>query len=338
LLTPGLIDVHTHGIGLQQFDAGAEAVRAGAAMLPRFGVTAFLPTLVPRADDAFLALLAETAAALPTLDGARAPGLHLEGPFTALTGAGCATLDGDLGLLEAYLAACGGRLKVMSISPETPKILPVIERLVAAGAVPFITHTRASVDETLAAIDAGAVHATHFYDVFPLPPETEPGARPAGTVEAILAHPRASVDFIADGVHVHPIVIQMALAAKGIDGVLLITDANIGAGLPAGEYPTPWGYPVRVAPGQGARIVNPGHPFHGALAGSALTMDEGMRNLLAWLDRPAAQVWALGTRSPARLLGLNAGVIVPGAAADLVLWNEDLTPAAVWVGGEQVTL
>ncbi|MBI2497232.1 MAG: N-acetylglucosamine-6-phosphate deacetylase, partial [Opitutae bacterium] len=117
----------------------------------------------------------------------------------------------------------------------------------------FITHTRASVAQTEAAIDAGAVHATHFYDVFYPPTETDPGVRPVGAVETILADPRASVDFIADGIHVHPTAIRAALAAKTFAGVTLITDSNIGAGLPAGVYDTPWGYQVRVSPEEAAR-------------------------------------------------------------------------------------
>jgi N-acetylglucosamine-6-phosphate deacetylase len=220
----------------------------------------------------------------------------------------------------------------MSISPDTPGILPVIQRLRAEGIPVFITHTRASVEQTEAALEAGATHATHFYDVFPLPPETDPGVRPVGAVEAILADPRATVDFIADGVHVHPTAIRAAVAAKGWSGVLLITDSNVGAGLPPGVYPTPWGFPVHVSPGMAAR-----HATKNTLAGSALTMDRGMANLLRWLPLPPEQVWAMGTLNPARLLGLTAkGRLESGADADLVLWDEDLTAASTWLRGEQV--
>ena len=134
------------------------------------------------------------------------------------------------------------------------------------------------VEQTEAAIEAGARHATHFYDVFPVPEETDAGVRPVGAVEAILADSRVSVDFICDGVHVHPAAIRAAVAAKGWEKVMLITDSNIGAGLPPGEHDTPWGYRVRVAPGDAAR-----HATKGFLAGSALTMDVGMKNLLRWL-------------------------------------------------------
>ena len=255
----------------------------------------------------------------------------------ALPGAGCEVIPGDLGLLDEILAACRRRARVMSLSPDTPGILPVIERLRERGVVPFVTHTRATLEQARAAFAAGARHATHFYDVFPLPPERDLGVRPAGLVEFFLAEPGATVDFIADGCHVDPVVIQMAARAKGCSGVSLITDANIGAGLPAGEYPTPWGYPVKVEPGNGARIADRGHPFFGALAGSALTMNAGMANLLRWLPFPPEQVWAMGTVNPARTAGLERkGQLAVGADADLVLWNEDLTPATTWVGGDMV--
>ena len=160
----------------------------------------------------------------------------------------------------------------------------VIERLREVGVVPFVTHTRASVEQSRAAIEAGARHATHFYDVFPSPEETDPGVRPVGAVESYLADTRATVDFIADGCHVDPVAIQMAVRAKGCSGVAVITDANIGAGLPPAEYETSMGYRVRIEPGNATRIADPQHLMHGALAGSSLTMDAGMRNVLAWLD------------------------------------------------------
>jgi N-acetylglucosamine-6-phosphate deacetylase len=257
------------------------------------------------------------------------PGLHIEGPFMAVGGAACPTLPGDLGLLEEILAACAGRVAVMSLSPDAPHIVPVIRRLRERGIVVFLTHTRANVEDTEAALEAGAVHATHFYDVFYAPAETEPGARPVGAVEAILADPRASVDFIADGVHVHPTAIRAAVAAKSWRGVILITDSNIGAGLPAGVYDTPWGYPVKVSPTDAAR-----HATKNFLAGSALTMDRGMENLLRWLKLPPEQTWAMGTLNPANLLGLTRkGRLEPGADADLVLWDDDLRPARTWLGG-----
>jgi N-acetylglucosamine-6-phosphate deacetylase len=254
----------------------------------------------------------------------------------AVPGAACEVIPGDIGFMNELVDACAGRVAAMSLSPDTPDIIPVIERLVELGIRPFVSHTRADVAQTRAAIGAGARHATHFYDVFPPLPERDAGVRPAGVVEVFLADPETTVDFIADGCHVDPVVIQMAVRAKGFRGVALITDSNIGAGLPPGEYPTPWGYPVQVRPGDGARVADPRHERYGTLAGSALTMNAGIANLLRWLDLPPEEVWAMGTLNPARILGLNKGRLAPGADADLVLWNDDLSPAGTWAAGQRV--
>jgi len=302
-------------------------------MLPQFGTTCVLPTLYRVMNRQSLKHLAALADALP----ACMPGFHLEGPFLALPGAGAETIPGDVKLLDEVLAACHGRVSAMSISPDSREIIPVIERLRTQGIVPFITHTRATAEQTQAAINAGARHATHFYDVFPIPKETEPGVRAVGAVEAVLANRGVTVDFIADGTHVHPMAIRCALAAKGWEGVILITDANIGAGMPDGEYLTPWGYSVSIGPRGGARIADRKHPHFDGLAGSALTMNVGMQNLLKWLDLTPAQVWAMGTLNVARLLNLERkGRLAVGADADLVLWNEDLEASHTWVAGQLV--
>ncbi|MFC1461183.1 N-acetylglucosamine-6-phosphate deacetylase [Verrucomicrobiota bacterium] len=339
LLTPGLIDMHTHGIGRFIYGTTPEDILHCSRLLPAYGTTCVFPTVVPGEEcgqPAQLAKLEQLAGVLDSVKGVRMPGLHLEGPFLALPGAGCSTLPGDVGLLNELIDACKGRLSIMSISPEQPNMLSVIERLREVGVVPFITHTGADARETQAAIDAGARHATHFYDVFPLPPSIEPGVRPVGVLEAILADPRATADFICDGCHVDPLAIKVVLAAKGYKGVCLITDSNVGAGLPPGVYDTPLGYSVRVKPGDGARVAD-GYPNAGLLAGSALTMNVGVANLLKWLDLPADQVWAMGTLNPAEVVGMEKkGRIEPGADADLVLWNEQIEPIMTWVSGKCV--
>lgn len=337
LLTPGLVDLHLHGITRYNFDSGPDALLAAATCYAAFGTTTVLPTVVPRRGKTMLSRLADIAGVLDRAEGVSMPGLHVEGPFTALPGAGCDVVPGDLGLLEELLAACKMRVRVMSLSPDTPDIIPVIERLREHGMVPFITHTRATVEQSQAAIAAGARHATHFYDVFPVPPERDPGVRPAGAVEAYLADPAATVDFIADGCHVAPVVIQMAVRAKTCAGVAVISDANIGAGLPPGVHDTPWGYPVRVEPGNGARIADPKHAHFGSLAGSALTMNTAMTNVLEWIDARPEDIWAMGTSTPARIAGLpKKGTLDIGKDADAVLWNADLTPAMTWVRGNLV--
>lgn len=340
LLTPGLVDVHTHGIHEFSYERDPQNLVEGVARLPRYGTTTVLPTFynVMRRDT--LSKLEALTAALTVVAGVNAPGLHLEGPFLALPGAGAATVPGDLTLLDELLSAAQGRVLAMSVSPDTPNILPVIERLHERRIAIFLTHTRASVAQTEAAIAAGARHATHFYDVFPIPEETEAGVRPLGAVEAILADPRCSVDFICDGIHVDPLAVRLALLAKGWRGVVAISDSNIGAGREEGIYETPWGYKVRVCDGDAVRIHDSSHPLNGLLAGSALTMDRALSNLLRWLPSPLHEVVALATCNPARIVGLpQKGRLDTGADADLVLWRRSeagLTALRTWVRGKCV--
>ncbi len=336
LLTPGLIDLHVHGIEHFSFDNGADDLLGAAQCFAKYGVTTVLPTLVPSRERSMLNKLSEIASALERVDGVCMPGLHLEGPFTALPGAGCDVLRGDCGLLDEIISACANKVLVMSLSPDTENIIPVIERLRSRNIVPFVTHTRASVKQSRMAIDAGARHATHLYDVFPVPAESDPGVRPAGAVEVYMESPSATVDFIADGCHVDPVAIQLAVRTKTAAGVAVISDANIGAGLPPGIYDTPWGYPVRVESGNGARIADPEHKSYGMLAGSALTLNAAMANVLQWIDANPCDIWQMGTSTPARIAGLKTkGVLKPGYDADLVLWNDDLTPCATWICGRR---
>ena len=344
LLTPGLIDVHTHAIHRFHYDGGPASLHRAAEILPRYGTTCAFPTLYALHDATALEPLQQLASALDAAQGAVLPGLHLEGPFLKLPGAGAATLPGDVPFLEDLLSAAAGRVAAMSVSPDAENILPVIERLRAEEVRVFLTHTRASPEQTELAIAAGAVHATHFYDVFPVPDETDPGVRPVGAVETVLGDSRCSVDFICDGVHVHPTAIRAALAAKGWNKVIAITDANIGAGLPDGRYDTPWGYPIVVSRESAARIASADdarpHPQAGCLAGSALTMDVAIANLHRWLQLDSPKIWAMGSLNPASLMGLTSkGRLRVGADADLVLWRDSpdaLRVQRAWVAGRSV--
>ena len=170
LLTPGLIDVHTHGIERFAYESGPTDIVEASRRLAKFGTTCVLPTLYRMVSRKNIAELEQLARALLSVQDVFMPGFHIEGPFLALPGAGAQMVPGDVGLLEDLWAATGGRILAMSVSPEVPNILPVIERSGVLGIVPFITHTRATLAQSEAAIRAGARHATHFYDVFP-PPE-----------------------------------------------------------------------------------------------------------------------------------------------------------------------
>jgi N-acetylglucosamine-6-phosphate deacetylase len=149
-----------------------------------------------------------------------------------------------------------------------------------------------------------------------------------------------SLDFICDGVHVHPMAIRAALATKGSSGVVAITDSNVGAGLPDGVYDTPWEYKVKVSAIDAARVHNSSHPLHGLLSGSSLTMNRAVENLHKWLALPTHEIWAMATSTPACLIGLpNKGTLEVGADADVVLWDSSkghFEASRTWVRGMSV--
>jgi N-acetylglucosamine-6-phosphate deacetylase len=334
-LAPGFIDLHIHG-GLQYLiDRGPADLQGLCSELPRFGVTGFLPTIcpLPPGDDAaFLKSLAET-----KTQGAQILAFHLEGPYLALTGAlpKDALAQPDAARVRALQQAAQPRSLIFSIAPDVPGIENIIPLMAKNRTPVFMTHTHANVRQTQRAIDAGARHATHFYDVFPIPDVTDPGVRPCGSVEAILADPRVSVDFILDGVHVDPIAVKLALTCKSHDKVCLITDANIGAGMPPGRYDTFAGCEVEfLAPGQPARYTERS-PYPGALAGSGLTLNLAVRNAMTMLGLSLPKAVRLAAANPAALLGLGRrkGQIRPGFDADLVLMTDQCDIHQTWIQG-----
>jgi len=336
-LAPGLIDLHLHGLHQYRLDFGPDQLQAVCAALPRYGVTGFLPTLCSRPsgeDAAFLASLAQA-----PVSGAAILGFHLEGPFIALTGAMPKELLGkaDLRRVQALIAAARPYPAIFSISPDFEGIGELLPAMRQGGPAIFMTHTAATVAQTQAAIAAGAAHATHFYDVFPCPPVTDPGVRPCGAVEAILADPRVTVDFILDGEHVDPVAVQMALCCKGPHGVCLITDANIGAGFGPGRYHTPHeDVEFRYPGGPARKTAESDRP--GELAGSGLTMDAAVRNAVKMLKVNLPQAVRMASANPAGVLKLDQrkGSIQPGYDADMVLLDKSLQVQRSWVQGRCV--
>ena len=333
-IVPGFIDLHTHGIHSYLTDNGVDDLREICRIQPCYGVTGFLPTIAPcpAGEDAiFLKKLAGA-----NTDGACILGFHLEGPFLKLTGAlsSEAISGADTARVESLIRAALPNKAIFSISPDVEGIEKLIP-LMAAGNTPvFITHTAATVQQTQQAIELGARHATHFYDVFPCPPVSEPGVRPCGAVEAILADRRVSVDFILDGVHVDPVAVQMALACKsnGSGRVCLITDSNVGAGLEPGRFN--FGNSGEVyftSKGSPARLVK-----NNGLAGSGLTMDQALRNAVNWLGLDLPESVKMVSAYPAEVIGVSErkGKLKAGYDADFVILDNRLEVIQTWIGGK----
>ncbi len=329
-LCPGFIDLHIHGVHDQLIDNGPESLSKICEILPKYGVTSFLPTVcpLPKGTDAeFLRTLSQSKP-----KGTQIAGFHLEGPFLSLTGAlpPEALGNADVERIKNLIKAAKPYKAIFSISPDFENITDLIPIMADNNTPVFMTHTKANVQQTLDAIKAGACHATHFYDVFYSPEMTDPGVRPCGSVEAIYASENVSVDFILDGVHVDPIAVKMALQCKGLDKVCLITDANIGAGSGAGKYSF-GNEEVQIEyPGAPARLVK-----NGGLAGSGLTMNLAVKNAVNMLGIDLPMAVKMASDNPARVLRLeNTGAIKKDYDADFTLLDKQLNVVKTFVGGQ----
>lgn len=330
-VAPGYIDLLLHGLyGIDCLNGRYDEL--SAKLLPH-GTTGFLAGLrsspLEMIRQALLAVGKAMAADPPA--GARMLGAHIEGIYFAPEWCGAQAAHTlrrpDAGEALALAALGGGALKVMSVSPELPGVLDVIEALVQRGVRVSLGHTGATPAQLDAAIQAGASLFTHLYNATGGPTYREPGVRTRDTSLAVLTRPELTATLICDGVHVEPDLVRLTVAAKGAHGVALITDAMTAGGLPDGVYPTADGRNVVIRAGT-ARLEN------GDLFGSVLTMDVAVRNVVRWgIALPDAI--AMASTVPARVLGLGhrKGRVAAGYDADLVLLDGQLRVLGTVVGG-----
>jgi N-acetylglucosamine-6-phosphate deacetylase len=323
LLCPGFIDLQMNGAFGADIGPDPGAIRTLVARLPATGVTSFLPTLIsspPGLYGEFFVALEEGSAE----EGARVLGAHLEGPFLAPERKGAhdpANLRPiDLGFLRELLNS--DHAKIVTLAPELPNSLEAIELLLEEGAVASAGHTGATYEEVTRAVDAGLRLGTHLYNAMSPLSHREPG-----TVGALLTDDRVKVGIIADGVHVHEAALRLAHRLKGSEGLILVTDAMEAAGMSPGDYEL-GGRKVQLEDGA-VRLAD------GTLAGSALTMDEAVRNAVRFLGVPLAQAARMAAETPAAALNLHdRGKIAVGYDADLVLLDAEGTVLKTIVAGE----
>ena len=327
---PGFVDMHVHGGGGTSFTEGsADDARRAAEFHRRHGSTTIVASLV----TAPLSELEARAATLAGLarDGVIA-GIHLEGPFLAAARCGAQNpkhmVAPDVPAFVRLHAAAAGQLRVITLAPELPGAIGLIEASVRAGVIAAVGHTDATADITTAAVDAGATHATHLFNGMRPLHHREPG--PVG---ALLDRDEVTCEVIADGVHLHDTAVRLAARAAGPGRLVLITDAMAAAGMPDGGYRL-GSLRVEVAGGV-ARLAGSDGP--GAIAGSTATMAGVVRHAVA-AGLPVAEVAAAASTTPARVLGLGdrTGALRPGLAADLVVCDEDFRLCAVMRHGEWI--
>jgi len=326
---PGFVDMHVHGGGGASFTEGtSDQARQAAAFHRGQGSTTMLASLVtaPFAElEARAGLLAGLA------DDGVIAGLHLEGPFLSPVRRGAQDprhmIAPDVAVFERLRAAARGHLRLITLAPELPGALAVIRAATRAGVTVAVGHTDATADVTMAAIDAGATHATHLFNGMRPPHHREPGA-----VGALLDRDEVTCEVIADGVHLDDIMVRLTARAAGPGRLVLVSDAMAAAGMPDGSYQL-GSQRVSVAGGV-ARLLED----RTAIAGSTATLADVVRHAVA-AGLPVSDVAAAASTTPARVLGLadRTGALSPGLSADLVVCDDDFRPRAVMRHGEWLT-
>ena len=326
-LAPGFIDLQFNGAFGHDFTAEPGSIWQVGQELPRYGVTAFLPTVIT-------APLERTAAAQEVLctgapdgyHGAQALGLHVEGPFLNPEKKGAHNPEylrlPDLDAIKDWSPRNGVRL--VTLAPELAGAGDVIARLTERGVVVSAGHSTLGYEQAGAAFQLGVRCGTHLFNA--MPPLNH---RTPGLAGALLGNPNVGAGIIVDGLHVHPAMVALAWRLKGGRGLFLVTDAMAAAGMPPGTYQL-GGLTVHVD-GVSACLDD------GTLAGSLLSMDVALRNLIAFTGCSPAEALPALTRVPADLLAMpEKGRLLAGCDADLVLLSADLQVQGTIVAGELV--
>ena len=337
LVVPGFIDVHVHGVeGIDVLD-GLNAVAQVAARLPRYGVTAFCPTTVACTPEPLDSMLeAVSRASVSANKGARVLPAHLESNFINPEYKGAQPLECIRTVaarprgafsgndIMAVIARRREQIGIVTVAPEIEGGLDLVAQLAAASYRVSIGHTGATYEQALDAIAAGVSHATHLFNR--MTPMTH---RAPGVPGAVLHSEQVIAELICDGFHVHPALLRLAIRAKGVSGVMAITDGTAGSGLPVGSRARLGGRPIIVTE-RTAQLDD------GTLAGSVLTMDGAFRVLVDKVGVNVVEAARLCSTTPARQLRLrDLGQLVPGNLADLaVLERDTLRVRATVINGE----
>jgi N-acetylglucosamine-6-phosphate deacetylase len=328
-VAPGLIDSHIHGFaGYGTEDASTDAILAMSDKLGGYGVTAFCPTIYPMAETDMIDSIRACVGAMGGESGARVMGVHLEGPFISSARLGVQRSEFvkavDIELMERLFSAGGGHITNMTVAPELKGMRELALYCRKRGIVLQAGHTDATYENMLEGMQAGILHSTHFFNAMSRLHHRDPGA-----VGAIMIHASLCCEIIADGKHVHPDLVMLLLRDKPASNIVLVTDSL----KPTEQDSCPL-------------IANREEVFlqdglflrksDGVIAGSSLTMIEGLRNLVSF-GVPLENAVEMAASNPSRILGLGKrGMIVPGHEADITVFDEDFRVRACIIGGRFV--
>ena len=317
MLVPGFLDLHTHGGDNVDVNAAtAEDFAQISRFFARNGTTGWLCSILTDTEEQTLWSIGQAREAMAApIAGARLLGIHLEGPFLSPEYKGAMPehllRKGDAALFRRYQQAAGGTVRYLTVAPEVEGVVDMIREISGEVAV-AIGHSGADYETAIRAIDAGARACTHTFNAMGLFHQHRPSI-----MGAVLERP-VYCEAICDGRHLHPGTVRMLLACKGWDRVAAVTDSIQAAGLPDGRYKL--GVNDVVVEDGDAKLASTG-----VRAGSTLTQDAALRNLMAFTGRPMEELLPALTENPARLIGVfdRKGSIADGKDADLVVLDED---------------
>ncbi|HAS6150165.1 N-acetylglucosamine-6-phosphate deacetylase [Vibrio vulnificus] len=329
-LMPGLIDSHIHGSqGCDVMDATHASLNTMSRYFASLGVTAFVATTVTAPVAKIRAALAQVAKSKQQgVEGAEILGAYLEGPYFTEKNKGAHPTQWFRELaveeLDNWISYSDNQLLKVALAPEKEGATAAIRYLANQGISVMLGHTDASYQQVKLALDAGAKGIVHCYNGMRGLHHRDPGVVGAG-----LLYPECYVEMIADGHHVHPAAIEVAHRCCG-SRMTLITDAMCATGMPDGQY-TLGEYQVEMKQG----VVT---TQEGGLAGSTLTLIEGVKNIQRWLNLPFEQAWLMASHTPAKSLGIQhqLGTLEVGKRASMVALGSDFSIDKTWVNGRLV--
>ena len=337
-VSPGFIDIHSHGGGGADFlDGTPEAFLTAASMHARYGTTTIIPTATSGKLEETLAMEQAYEQALArNVSGADMPGLHLEGPYFAMSQAGAQDprhiRNPEPEEYLQILDRCRHILR-WSVAPELPGALELGRELKRRGILAAIGHSDAEFSEVEKAWGAGYTHVTHLYSSMSTVHRRQ-AYRHAGVLEAAYMIDDMTVEIIADGKHLPAELLKFVYKFKGPERTALITDSMRGAGMADG--PSMLGHRTNGLD----VIIEDGvakMPDRSGFAGSVATADRLVRNMVQMAQVPLPQVIQMAATTPARIMNLrDRGAIAPGLRADIVLFDEDIRVSRTFVGGKEV--
>ncbi|MCR4713824.1 MAG: N-acetylglucosamine-6-phosphate deacetylase [Treponemataceae bacterium] len=326
-ISPGFIDTHIHGFrGFGTDNPTEDAMLQMSESLAQFGVSAFNPTFYPSSEETMINGIKEVLKAMGHEKGAKIMGVHLEGPFISPEKLGVQRPETvkkvDLALMDRLWKASEGHIVNMTVAPELKGMRDLALDCLKKGIVLQAGHTNAEYKHMTEGMQAGILHSTHLFNAMSQMHHRNPGA-----VGSVLIHPEMSCEIIADGVHVHPDLIKLLVRDKPLDKIVLVTDAL-----------TPTEQTEGPLFANGEEVVFKGGCFHrkadDVIAGSALTMMQGVKNLVSYGFEPEQAV-KCASFNPAQIMHYhNKGMIIPGKDADVIVFDKQFKLLVSIIGGE----